>query len=151
MGGYFLEDFYGRIFFGGFFWKEFKKKSYVIYEWTPKALMASSMESSSSMESARKTMLSTLPRLVSCASNLWSALDKAKDNKVELITFFSRFLNLRIFHEIFFVLFFILQLSKILSIRLREKKIIDHLNSLYICPQEIIIISFLIVSMTEKS
>lgn len=46
-----------------------------------KALMASSMESSSSMESARKTMLSTLPRLASCASNLWSALDKAKDNK----------------------------------------------------------------------
>ena len=39
------------------------------------------MESSSSMESARKTMLSTLPRLVSCASNLWNALDKAKDNK----------------------------------------------------------------------
>ena len=46
-----------------------------------KALMASSMESSSSMESARKSMLSTLPRLVSCASNLWSALDKAKDAK----------------------------------------------------------------------
>ena len=46
-----------------------------------KALMTSSMESSSSMESARKTMLSTLPRLASCASNIWSALDKAKDNK----------------------------------------------------------------------
>ena len=52
-----------------------------------KALMASSMESSSSMESARKTMLSTLPRLVSCASNLWSALDKAKDNKVLIMSF----------------------------------------------------------------
>ena len=46
-----------------------------------KALMASSMESSSSLESARKSLLGTLPRLVACASVLWGAIDKAKENK----------------------------------------------------------------------
>ena len=46
-----------------------------------KALMASSMESSSSLESARKSLLGTLPRLIACASVLWGAIDKAKENK----------------------------------------------------------------------
>lgn len=45
------------------------------------ALVASSMEASSSLESGRKAMLATLPRLVSCASILWSAIAKAKENK----------------------------------------------------------------------
>ena len=46
-----------------------------------KALMASSMESSSSLESAKKSLLGTLPRLISCASILWGAIEKAKENK----------------------------------------------------------------------
>ena len=45
-----------------------------------KALMASSIDSSStSLESARKAMLATLPLLISCASKLWQAVSKAKD------------------------------------------------------------------------
>ncbi len=48
-----------------------------------KALMASSIDSSgTSLESARKAMLATLPLLISCASKLWqAAVSKAKDNK----------------------------------------------------------------------
>ena len=47
-----------------------------------KALMASSIDSSTSLESARKVMLGSLPRLVSCASNLWQvAVTKAKENQ----------------------------------------------------------------------
>ena len=47
-----------------------------------KALMASSIDSSTSLESARKVMLGSLPRLVSCASSLWQvAVTKAKENQ----------------------------------------------------------------------
>ena len=46
-----------------------------------KALMASSMESSSTLESAKKSLLGTLPRLISCASQLWGAIENAKENK----------------------------------------------------------------------
>jgi hypothetical protein len=48
-----------------------------------KALVASSMEASGahSLEAARKALLTTLPRLVSCCAILWTSVDKAQGAK----------------------------------------------------------------------
>ena len=50
-----------------------------------KALMASSIDSSTSLECCRKAMLATLPMLISCASKLWLAVSKTKENQSSIL------------------------------------------------------------------